>query len=280
MKKRLMIGAMLMTLVLILAACGCDHEWMAATCTTAKTCQLCNEVEGEALSHTWQEVTCETAKTCSSCNLTEGEALGHDWQEATTDAPKTCNRCQLTEGKKIDTDPRFTTNATQHLQGTWNCEFNMTAEMMGLPMGFADGVDCIMTVEFGNAGDLTVEMTLQDEEAFKEDYREYTLEYTYLVLEQQGVSREDADDAVLQAYGLDIEDYVDAVLQSIDMGSMFEAFNYKEVYYVENDKIYTALSWNSKLFEDSAYTLENGILTVDAMTMEEGGEPLQWEKAE
>jgi hypothetical protein len=64
------------------------------------------------------------------------------------------------------------------------------------------------------------------------------------------------------------------------MGTLFAAFNATEVYYVDGDQIYTALSWNSSKFDGSAYTLENGVLTIDALTLEDGGEPLQWKKAE
>jgi len=40
-----------------LTGCGCEHEWVAATCETPKTCSKCNETEGVALGHTpgdWQ----------------------------------------------------------------------------------------------------------------------------------------------------------------------------------------------------------------------------------
>lgn len=280
MKKKLMVVAMLAVLALLLAACGCKHEWKEATCTEAKTCALCGEVEGEALGHDWKEATCTEAKVCLSCELTEGEALGHDWQEATTEAPKTCANCKLTEGERIVTDSRFTTKATKQLQGLWTCEVNMTAEMMGLPMGFENGVACVLSMEFGNAGELVSKLTMKDEEVFKKDYRAFVLEYTYATLALQGVSKEDADAAMLQVYGLNVEDYVDATLKNQDISSIFSAFNSNEVYYVEGSKIYTALSWNSKLFEDSTYTLNNGVLTIDAMTLEADGEPLQWKKAE
>lgn len=280
MKKRLMIVAMLALMVMLLAACGCKHEWQEASCTVAKTCQLCGEVEGEALGHDWQEATCLTAKTCAVCQLTEGEALGHDWQEATTEAPKTCANCRLTEGERIITDSRFTTKNTKQLQGLWICDLNMTAEMMGLPMGFKNGVDITLSMEFGNAGDLKAKFTLKDEETFQKDYRGYVLEFTYATLEQQGISKADADAAMLQVYGLNVEDYVDASLKNVDMKSMFSAFNYTEVYYAEGNTIYTALSWKSTMFEDTTYTLNNGILTIEDMTLEEGGEPLQWKKAE
>ena len=154
MKKKLLTGMLAVVMVLLLTSCGCDHEWQAASCTTAKTCPVCGEIEGEALGHAWQEASCTTAKTCSTCHITEGEALGHDWQEATTEAPKTCSRCKLTEGERIITDPRFTTASTKFLHGTWFCDVNLTAEMMGLPMGFPDGIDCTLSMEFSNTGTL------------------------------------------------------------------------------------------------------------------------------
>ncbi len=282
MKKKLLAGLLALVMVLLLTGCGCDHEWQEATCTTAKTCTVCGEVEGAPLGHVWQAVTCTDPKTCTTCQLTEGEALGHDWQEATTEAPKTCANCKLTEGERIITDPRFTTASTKFLHGTWVSDVNMTAEMMGLAIGFPDGVDCIYTMEFSNDGYLTSKLMLKDEEAFTKGYRDYLLEYTYLSLEMQGVSRDDADAAMQQVYGLTVTEYVDATLKSMDIGaliqSMFMAFNYTEVYYVQDGKICTAMNWKSTMIDDSAYTFENGILTIDALVLEEGGEPLQFKR--
>lgn len=280
MKKKLLTGTLMLALILLLTACGCKHEWKEASCTEAKTCQLCAETEGEALGHTWQDASCETPKTCSTCNIIEGDVLGHDWQEATTEAPKTCSRCSLTEGERIVTDPRFTTAATRDLHGIWTCEANMPREMIGATTGFPNGVDCLMSMEFGNSGNLTYKFTLKDEAAFKEDYRAFTLEQTYLALAQQGMTKEDADAAILQNTGMTMDAYIDYILQSFDFASLFQALNVTEVYYVQDGKIYTGMSWSSTLFEDSAYTLENGVLIIDSVTFEEGSEPLHWEKTE
>lgn len=279
MKKRMMICTLMMALVLLLAACGCKHEWQDASCTAAKTCTLCGEVEGIALGHTWKDATCDAPKTCSVCDITEGEALGHDWQDATTEAPKTCSRCQLTEGERIVTDPRFTTKDTLELQGTWTCELNLTAEMLGLPMGFDDGVDCIMSLEFSNDGEMIQKMTLKDEKTFLEDYRAFVLEMKYLELEQNGISREKADEVMLEIYGLNVEDYVDASMKNVNPSAMFEAFGSTRVYYVQDGTLYTALSWKSQTFEEDDYSVKNGVLIIDSIIMEEGGEPLEWKKA-
>ncbi len=77
------------------------HKWVDATCTTPKTCSVCNETEGEALGHKWVDATCTTPKTCSVCNETEGDALGHKWVDATCTTPKTCSVCQTTEGEAL-----------------------------------------------------------------------------------------------------------------------------------------------------------------------------------
>lgn len=75
---------------------GCsmhEHEWSEATCTTLKTCNICDATEGELLSHTFKPATCSNPKTCEVCGKTDGDALGHDNSNVTctTDAP--CIRC-------------------------------------------------------------------------------------------------------------------------------------------------------------------------------------------
>ena len=70
----------------------CEHEWVDANCTTAKTCSLCGITEGEALGHSYGEATetvapdCTNAgeqqSTCSVCGDVKTEtvkALGHNY---------------------------------------------------------------------------------------------------------------------------------------------------------------------------------------------------------
>ena len=112
MKKRLMfvLAALVLSAVLLLAGCGCQHEWVEADCVTAKTCSLCQKVEGEALGHSWVEASCEAPKTCSVCGETQGEALGHDWQDATCDTPQTCKTCGSVEGTALGHSCRWQPN--------------------------------------------------------------------------------------------------------------------------------------------------------------------------
>ncbi len=129
MKKRYILGFLLVMICIMLAACGCKHEFADPTCETPKTCSLCGVTEGEPLGHQWKDATCTEPKTCSVCAKTEGEALGHvfedsapdcenpklcgtckqpeteskphTWVDATCDTPKTCSVCQKSEGEPL-----------------------------------------------------------------------------------------------------------------------------------------------------------------------------------
>lgn len=125
-------GGVIATLFLsvLLAACGHEHTWVAATCTEPATCSKCGETDGEPLGHTWSEATCTAPKTCSVCGEVEGEALGHDWEPATHEAPETCRRCGETRGTPLlfDIPPGF---AGDYAFGLFEA-YNTPAEENGL----------------------------------------------------------------------------------------------------------------------------------------------------
>ncbi len=301
MKRILLICVLIMVLILPLSGCGCDHEWFAATCSASKTCQLCGKTEGEplphtlqdatctapktctvcnategnALGHTWKNATCTTPKTCTVCNTTEGKTAEHKWQEATTEAPKTCSVCNKTEGSKLKTDSRFTTKSTKNLQGTWICDVKISEEMMSLD-NFGS-VDCRVTIEFGNTGDMSMKFALKDKVDFLKKLKAYTIDLTYATFELEGLTKEQADQAMIDAYGLNVNDYVDASLKNYDPNVIFNALNLEEVYYVDGNTVYSALSWNAK-FEGSEFKINNGELTINEITLEEGGSPLVFKK--
>lgn len=327
MRKNILLYALAMALILLLAGCGCKHEWYAATCSAPKTCSLCGETEGEPLPHTWQEATCAKAKTCtvcqttegeplphtwknatctdakictvceategaalghtwvdatctapktcSACHISEGEASGHKWEEATTEKPKTCSVCNETTGSKLETDPRFTTKSTKALQGTWYCDVTVPDEMMGLE-NFG-GMDCRMTMNFGNTGELTMSMGLKDVNGFMEKYRTFTIDLIYAEFAQMGLSKEQADQEMLEAYGLNVPDYVDAALKVFDINSLLASFNSQEVYYVEGNTVFTAIAWNAK-FESNTFTITDDTLVIDGLALEEGGQAFVWTK--
>ena len=302
MKKNVLICLLSMALVLLLAGCGCDHEWYAATCKAPKTCSLCGKTEGEALPHTWLDATCTTAKictvcdtvdgealghswqdptctdpkTCTRCDLTEGEAAGHQWEEATTEAPQTCSVCKKTTGVKLNVDPRFTTASTKVLHGTWSSDITVTDEMMGME-GFG-GVECRMVLEFGKTGVMTLRVEVKDKDAFRDQFRTYTMNMMYESAAAEGLSKEEADQKMLDAYGMTVLQYVDAILQQVDFSELFATFHTQEVYYVQDGQLFAALNWDVA-FEGKTFTLTDGKLVIEGITLEEGGEPLIWTKA-
>ncbi len=103
MKKALIILT-LSVLILSLSACGHEHVWTPADCTTPATCTECGETEGEALGHSFAEADCTSPKTCTACSLTEGEALGHTLAEATFQSAPTCTVCSEAFGEPLTPD--------------------------------------------------------------------------------------------------------------------------------------------------------------------------------
>ena len=98
-KLTLLIISMLLfaTTSFLLTSCSCKHEWNDATCTTPKTCLLCNETEGKPLGHEFEDATCVLPEICSICNAENGEALGHTIVIDSAVEP-TCTKAGLTKG--------------------------------------------------------------------------------------------------------------------------------------------------------------------------------------
>lgn len=304
MRRKLFGIVMVLALVLLLAGCGCAHEWADADCANPKTCSMCQETDGAPLGHSWKAATCTAPKTCENCSATEGDAKGHNWEEATcilpqkcsvchetqgepgshnweeatTEAPKTCTNCQATEGDKLNTDPRFTTAATKHLYGLWSCDVTLTGDMIGTA-GYIDELPCTLFYEFGKTGELTATLELHDQFAFLEAFKDMTADLMYQSFAAQGLGKAAADEAMVATYGMTTEEYVDAQVEAMDMDDIFGAFTADMVYYVGEAGIYMSDSWYGE-FERSEYTLEDGVLIIEEDTLEEGGEPLQWTKVE
>lgn len=270
----------LLTAICLLSSCGCKHEWTAATCTTPKTCSLCDEIEGEAPGHNWLDATCTAPKSCKNCDATEGSALGHNWQEATTEAPTTCDRCKVTEGSKINVDPRFTTASTKELYGVWSSDVVIPSEMlqMGLEEYF-DDLAATLTMEFTKTGDLLCNIELEDFDGFLDALKNYTIDTLYTPYLTQGFTKEDVDAYIVESVGLTVEEYVNEIIDNMDKDEIFAGFKREEVYYVGQNGIYSATSWMDE-FEFSEYTLDGDTLIIDEVTLEEteDSEPLVWTK--
>ena len=303
MKRRLLSGVLAVMLLLLLAGCGCEHVWLAATCTAPRTCELCGETqdeplghtwqdatcteaktcsvckatEGEPLGHTWQDATCTEVKTCTVCKTTEGEPLGHTWQEATTEAPQTCEVCALTEGEKLVTDPRFTTASTRPLHGQWITTYKATPDDMGLVEDFTEEFVFVVRIDFGKTGEMVMTMEMEDEEAFMEAYREYNLLLIYEEMRLMGYNKEQTDQQMQEAYGMATEEYVDYVLKSFDMTVLLQAFNMQGIYYVEGDQMYTGLTWGDKNIESNKFSVRDGALIIEGVTFD-GQEDAVWHR--
>ncbi len=300
MKKKLTVLLLIAACLLVLAGCGCEHEWAEADCVTPKHCSLCEETEGEPLGHvwfaatceapktcetcgategdpkghSWVEASCEEAKHCETCSVTEGEALGHNWLDATTEAPKTCETCAATEGDRIITDPRFTTAATASLQGKWALTIPVTGEMMGIP-DFPATLECSFILDFGNAGDLSFSFNIANQDAFMEAMVAYTIDEMYAEFATMGYNKDQTDAAMKEAYGMSTEDYVRKELSGTDFNALFDSIFSSVapsgVYYVENGTLYVGDSWEATL-EPSAFTLEGDTLYIESFAQEMGME--------
>lgn len=297
MKKTHLLTVLVLVFALVLSACGCKHEtwndadcvnpktcaecgetegaalghtWQAATCETPKTCEICKTTEGEALGHTWTEATCDAARTCETCKTTEGEALGHVWQDATTELPKTCATCAATEGERIVTDSRFTTASTAALQGKWLCEVPFSGEDMGLE-GFEADLKMQVILELGNDGTGTMGFGISDEDAFMKAMTDYMVDALYAELEASGLSKEDADEAMISAYGMDVETYATVSLAGAGFSDIFGMMDMNFVYYVEGDELFLGISWDSEL-SPTKYVLEGDVLTLAEDIADTGAE--------
>ena len=251
---------LLIAFCLMLTACGCKHEWKAADCTTPKTCALCNETEGEAEGHAWGDASCEMPKTCATCQKSEGEPLGHTWVDATTDAPKTCSTCKKTEGEKINVDPRFTTAACKDLFGTWEGTVEMDGSLMGIP-DFPSTLELLVKTDFSNDGNMKMTASLANKDELTDAIITYYCDTFYAEFSAQGMNKDEANAAMVQAYGMNVEEYSAYIADTIDFSTLLSSLNYKYKYYVADGKLYSGVSWGAT-FEEDDYTLADGVLTI------------------
>ena len=290
MKKKISLLCLVLACVLVLSGCGCKHEtwneadclnpktcaecgetegealghaWVDADCLNPKTCSACGETEGEALGHAWVDADCVNPKNCPACGETEGEALGHTWVEATTEAPKTCSVCGETEGERIITDARFTTAEAQPFFGTWKGDVTISGELLGSVIGYENvtgELPVTVTYTFGNDGNITILTEFSDWDAVMAFMHDFMMDLMYSELAAAGLSKDDADAAMVQGYGMTMEQFVDAALSAMkpeDMNSASEM-----VYYVENGNLYSADTWNDEMYQET-YTLDGDTLTIE-----------------
>lgn len=293
--KKVFVLLLALACLVVCTGCFCGHQWVEASCLEPKTCPLCGKKEGEALGHRWQDATCQAPqtcevcgesqgekvdhqwldatcnapKTCKWCGKVEGEALEHSWQNATTEAPKTCAACGATEGERIITDERFTTAANQELFGAWETEMTMSGQEMSLAE-YVDEVAFVITVHFGEDGNLEIKASFQDMEGFVSNLVAVTQEMIYLQFEGMDITRDEADVMFEDTYGMTIAEYAEGIWTVVDWNAMLAIYADEYVYYAENGSINIAGSWEEE-FETSSYTLVGDVLTIvdsDGTTLE------------
>lgn len=103
-KKSRIIWGILFFITLCPFLWGCysiaahKHKWVDAGCTTAKTCSVCGDTDGEPLGHQWEAAACDTPEICSICGILGKPRLGHDFD--TTGKITIQPTCQ-TSGEKV-----------------------------------------------------------------------------------------------------------------------------------------------------------------------------------
>ena len=275
--KKISILLVLALIAALFAGCQltCKHEWAEATCEAPKTCENCGKTEGEELDHSWAEATCDAPKTCKECGKTMGDALGHSWAEATTEAPKTCTVCRATEGEPL---ARYQNEDSKELYGKWTSEMIYSGREMGLD-DFDTVLVTVVHMEFTEDGRYSVRMEAPNWDSFRKDLIAYTIDDLLVPYEEAGLTIEDADADMMALYGITVEEFAEMLIGSLDFDALVEECALDGVYYAEGGLIYLAENWDGE-FETEDYNLEDGVLTIDALTDFDNVTVLEWTRAE
>ncbi len=234
-KFLLRVVPLLVMLCLLLAGCGCKHQWNPATC--------------------------DTPKTCSRCQITEGEALDHTWVDATTEAPKTCTVCQKTEGERIVTDVRFTTAACKELFGTWKGIYKCPGTFFDAK--FTQTLDLEVSFIFNNDGSFQNIVKITNKDDFLQATEQFYIDKFYKEYADLGYMQAQADEAMKAKHGKDVKGYSQMLATDYDL-PLFEHED-TGVYYVADGKVFIAEKWDNTLRPET-YTIADNILTIDTIS--------------
>lgn len=245
---------------------GHKYPAIAPDCENPSACTVCGQLRKEAQPHTWKEATCVDPKICTVCGQQRQETKPHTWVDATTTAPKTCIICGKTEGKPLDVNTLFNAEACQMLFGTWEGEFAMTGEMMGdasLPE-----MRVILSITFCNDGTYSETARLVDKEAFQKDLTDYYIQTLYATFEAQyGMTKEQADQAMMDTYGKDVAGYAALLALVVDVDALLAVSSGNGVYYVADGQLYAGRTGEE--MEAEPLLLEDGKLTLSVGDLSE-----------
>ncbi len=238
-----------------------DHAWKDATCYDPKICADCGAMQGQPAGHRYADIPldCENPAACTVCGQLRQETKPHTWVDATTTAPKTCSVCGETEGEPLDGSTLFDAEACQVLFGTWQGEFVMTGEMMGdasLP-----DVPVTLGITFCDDGTYSETIRLVDKAAFQKDLTDYYIQALYAEFEAAyGMTKEQADQTMMEAYGKDVAGYAALLAQVVDIDALLAVSAGRGVYYVADGQLYFGGTWET--VEAEPLLVEDDKLTI------------------
>lgn len=234
MKMTRLLCACLVVVMLagMLAGCGsCNHKWLPADCLDPRTCY--------------------------NCGLTDGEPTDtHLWEEATTDRPKTCSVCGLTDGDRIDVDDRFHTDACQPFFGSWEAQYETDGSQISMPdLSF----EMKLTMTFTNEGELTVKTELRNKAKAEQAIATKMTQMLYDQYSANGMDTAQANAACQALHGMDIPEFSEyRAGQLVDLLSDTQ----NKVYYVEEDKLFSADDWDSGMTHQFFVMLTDGSMQL------------------
>lgn len=202
-----------------------------------------------------------------------GCACRHKWEDATTESPKICSKCGETEGERIITDSRFRTADTAHIQGNWSQKTALPARVFGLE-GFMDPVNCIVFYDFGNDGTLQKYIRFLDKDKLLPNLIHATAQANIASLLEQGYTQEQADELMRSVYGMTARELAEKLYENTTVQSLAESYAASGVYYIDAEGLHIGPSWDGE-FTCCKYTLENGMLVVDAFVPCAGEPPYE-----
>lgn len=102
------------SVLLSMTSCFCEHEWKEATCTEAKTCELCGYEAGDPMGHTSDNWEILKEPTCSECGSKTGfcSVCGQAVTEDIEKLPHTPGEWTITKEATIDKEGEKTQTCT------------------------------------------------------------------------------------------------------------------------------------------------------------------------
>lgn len=235
-KATFQIVTLLALLSLLLTGCMCKHEWVEASCTTPKTCTI--------------------------CETTVGEPAGHAWIDATYTTPKTCSVCNKTEGTKLTAKEAFSANPCNWLYGSWSGSVYIPGSSIGSG-NFPTKIKLVITVTFNPDGTYKETIEMGNKGEFIRGVESYYEDLFYEDLSDKGYAKSEADEVMILAYGMNVKSYAKKLAAETDWAAMVQSSK-NGVYFIYNEKLYMGNSWSGSFqINDYTYSVGAKCLTIE-----------------